>query len=274
MPQRFTNTWDDSYPPDKSAAANQLGVYLRALKTDTQQRMAVISGSQILNINPFPNFQNDVQPGSWDGVLYFETNSPQPRGSNVYQLQNPTSPTFVSVPGLLGPIRFGGLLNVTVPATTGRSFVTFVTMPAGTMTANGGRRVRVTLTMGIQPSGPIFGPLVEIVLATGINAPGVSLALGLADFRAGFTFPLTGMGYIWGGIDTPTTQVWMANNSQRGSEILGNLYLYNSINGAANEGTPVHTSFDLTQTLYFNLYVSPTLVTDVYTIELFGVEVL
>lgn len=280
MPQGFTNSWDDSQPPDATAKANQLGVYLRQLKIDTQQRMAAVSGGQITSSNPLPSFNADQQPANWVSVLYFIVNSDSiatiPFGSTVYQFQNPTSPAFAIVPGFLGPVRIGETFNNAFTGITGRTFVTWLTMPAGTMTANGGRRIRLTLTMGVQPGGPLAGPFVEIVLATGIDTPGTSLALGLADFRTGFSFPLSGTGYIWGGTDpnSPTTQVWMANNSQRGSEILGNMYLYNSVNGAANESLPVRTSFDLTQTLYFNLYIMPNLTTDLFTLHTFAVEAL
>ena len=39
----FTNTWDNNFPPD-TQAANQLGQDLRNFRTDTQERMAAMSG--------------------------------------------------------------------------------------------------------------------------------------------------------------------------------------------------------------------------------------
>jgi len=57
----FTNTWDNSQPPD-SQAANQLGLDLRTFRVDAQERTAYVSG---LDAN---------KPANWEagfaGVLY------------------------------------------------------------------------------------------------------------------------------------------------------------------------------------------------------------
>lgn len=61
----FTNTWDNTFPPD-TQAANQLGADIRNMKTDVQQRMAAISG---LDANK-PAFE-----AGFAGVLFFATDT-------------------------------------------------------------------------------------------------------------------------------------------------------------------------------------------------------
>jgi hypothetical protein len=61
----FTNTWDNTFPPD-TQAANQLGADIRNLKTDIQQRMAAISGLDASK----PAFE-----AGFAGVLYFATDT-------------------------------------------------------------------------------------------------------------------------------------------------------------------------------------------------------
>lgn len=67
----FTDTWDNTAPKD-SAAANQLGAFLRNFKTDTQQRMDAISG---LDANK-PNYVGDSQASGWNGRIFLATDSP------------------------------------------------------------------------------------------------------------------------------------------------------------------------------------------------------
>jgi hypothetical protein len=75
----FTNQYDTTFPPD-TAAANQLGKFLRDFKTDVQQRMAVISGNEAQK----PAYAQDAQPIGWNGRIFWATDS-----GNLYQFSNP-----------------------------------------------------------------------------------------------------------------------------------------------------------------------------------------
>lgn len=76
----FTNVWDDTFPAD-TQLANQLGLDLRNFRLDTQQRMAAISGLDASK----PNFAGDAQPGNWNGILFFATDT-----GKIYQFNNPS----------------------------------------------------------------------------------------------------------------------------------------------------------------------------------------
>ena len=84
----FTNTWDDAFPTD-TELANLIGANLRQLRVDTQQRMAAISGLDAAR----PNFAGDTQPNSWNGILYFATDS-----GRTWVFSNPT---WIEVTGKL-----------------------------------------------------------------------------------------------------------------------------------------------------------------------------
>jgi hypothetical protein len=76
----FTNVWDQTFPSD-TQLASQGGADLRQLRVDTQQRMAAISGLDAAK----PNFAGDAQPASWNGVLFFATDT-----GKIYQFNNPS----------------------------------------------------------------------------------------------------------------------------------------------------------------------------------------
>jgi len=76
----FTNVYDDTFPAD-TELANLIGANLRQIRLDVQQRMAVISGLDAAK----PNFAGDTQPGNWNGILFFATDS-----GKIYQFNNPT----------------------------------------------------------------------------------------------------------------------------------------------------------------------------------------
>lgn len=75
----FTNVFDITQPPD-TQLANQLGLDLRNLALNIQQRMAVISGLS----TGMPDFAADAQPANWNGVLFFATDN-----GHIYQFNNP-----------------------------------------------------------------------------------------------------------------------------------------------------------------------------------------
>jgi hypothetical protein len=66
----FTDTFDVTFPPD-TQAANQLGLDIRNLKLDLQQRMSAISGLS----TSLPNIGADAQPANWTGLLFFATDT-------------------------------------------------------------------------------------------------------------------------------------------------------------------------------------------------------
>ena len=66
----FTNTFDVTFPPD-TQAANQLGLDIRNLKLDLQQRMGATSGLS----TGLPNIGADAQPTNWTGLLFFATDT-------------------------------------------------------------------------------------------------------------------------------------------------------------------------------------------------------
>lgn len=75
MPLPFTNVWDTTVPLD-SDEVNQGASDFRTLRTDVQQRMAAISGTDAAK----PDFSADAQPTQWAGILYFATDT-----NRVYQ---------------------------------------------------------------------------------------------------------------------------------------------------------------------------------------------
>jgi hypothetical protein len=76
----FANIYDDTFPAD-TELANLIGANLRQIRLDVQQRMAVISGLDASK----PNFAGDAQPGNWNGILFFATDT-----GKFYQFNNPT----------------------------------------------------------------------------------------------------------------------------------------------------------------------------------------
>jgi hypothetical protein len=131
----FTNAWDVTQPPD-SQLANQLGLDLRNLRVDTQQRMASISGLDAAK----PNFAGDAQPGNWNGVLFFATDT-----GKIYKFVNPawvdTTNNF-----LLNNIK--KYVNIGTGVILAPSTVTLVTIPLGTVAA--GNHVRIVWDAGNQ----------------------------------------------------------------------------------------------------------------------------
>lgn len=115
----FTNIWDDTYPPD-TQLANLLGQDLRNFRTDTQQRMAAISG---LDANK-PNFGGDAQPNNWNGVLFFATDT-----GLIYQWTNPAWVNITTNFSLTSSVKRYYTAGV---ATTGTGQTVFtLTIPTG-----------------------------------------------------------------------------------------------------------------------------------------------
>jgi hypothetical protein len=68
----FSNIYDVTQPPD-TQLANLLGLDLRNLALNVQQRMAAISGT----FSAQPPIGSDAQPLNWTGLLYFCTDTGQ-----------------------------------------------------------------------------------------------------------------------------------------------------------------------------------------------------
>lgn len=256
----FTHSWDDTYPSDKSGIANQLGVYLRQLKTDTQERMAVISGFG------GGGFISDAVPSQWNGMLFFSMTGFQP---NVLQFQNPQS--FVPAPAL-GRTSYGPPLIQQRTGTTNQVELAAVAIQPGTITQTS--RIRVTVSMQAQLEAQVAG-LLDITLSDGTTTS--HLARGYVSPYAG-GLQNSGLGYLWGGFNTPTTQVWIAPDPQPMEPIvpgtlpaLGIVQFFTGPVGGVPQA--VYTSFDPSKTLVFQLFATPGSSFDTYTIFLFSVEV-
>jgi hypothetical protein len=103
----FTNVFDITTPPD-TQQANQLGLDLRNLALNLQQRMAAISGLD----GAKPNFAADAQPANWNGVLFFATDV-----GKIYQFNNPnwTDITSLLFSGTKTLVALDGSVGVTIP---------------------------------------------------------------------------------------------------------------------------------------------------------------
>jgi hypothetical protein len=185
----FTNIWDQTFPQD-SAKANQLGVFLRQFKLDMQQRMAAISGVDTAR----PAFARDLQPASWNGLLFFALDS-----GRVYRFQNPA---FIDLTLLFGPQNnffkdqrvtlFGGDTNL--------HSVSTITLPVGTLQSTS----RIRVSYFAQANFPIQNPGEATVVFNGNNI-------------SQFTIPGAGGPYgvwVWvigGNMDGQSgTQDWMS----------------------------------------------------------------
>ena len=159
----FTNIWDDTYPPD-TQFANQLGADLRNFRLDTQQRMASISG---LDANK-PNFAGDVQPVSWNGILYFATDT-----GNIYQFNNPVWTNVTSA--LTTKTNALKAVNQVVhTGTTTMDTIYTLNLPANILGVNG----RARMTFVFRPTSIAGGCVTEITFG--------GTVIGTGNFIAGW----------------------------------------------------------------------------------------
>ena len=126
----FTNIYDNTFPPD-TQLANLLGSDLRAFRLDIQQRVAAMSGLDASK----PNFAGDAQPATWNGVLFFATDT-----GKVYQFNNPSWTDVTANFGLnsSGVFRYTDIGG----STNGNNQVLFtITIPVGVLSV--GSYIRV-----------------------------------------------------------------------------------------------------------------------------------
>jgi hypothetical protein len=128
----FTNIYDNSFPPD-TQLANLLGLDLRNLRLDVQERMGAISGLDASK----PPFGTDAQPTKWNGVLFFATDT-----GNIYQWNNPAwtnvTSNFTTKSAALKAVN-----QVVHTGTTTLDTIYTLTVPANVIGVTG--RVRMTL---------------------------------------------------------------------------------------------------------------------------------
>jgi hypothetical protein len=143
----FTNLWDQTFPPD-TQLASQGGADLRQLRVDTQQRMAAISGLDAAK----PNFAGDTQPASWNGILFFATDT-----GKIYQFNNPSwtdvTATFKAPSSIIfknttqightGTVTLDTIYTATIPALTTTSILRLTTLVTPT-TVNSGFSIFTT----------------------------------------------------------------------------------------------------------------------------------
>ena len=120
----FTNIYDNTFPPD-TQLANLLGSDLRAFRLDIQQRVAAMSGLDASK----PNFAGDAQPATWNGILFFATDT-----GKIYQFNNPSwtdvTANFTSITEVLSYVDTGG-------STNGNGQTLFsISIPAGVLKIN------------------------------------------------------------------------------------------------------------------------------------------
>src|SRR3974377_2266361 len=127
----FTNLWDQKFPPDVQLA-NLGAAYLRQLRVDTQQRMAAISGLDAAK----PAFGSDAQPASWNGVLFFATDT-----GIIYQWNNP-SWTNITASFVKGNVVYKNTTPVTHTGTTTEDTI-FTSTALNPLTVNSSYRIQV-----------------------------------------------------------------------------------------------------------------------------------
>lgn len=138
----FTNVWDVTQPPD-TQPANQLGLDLRNLKTDTMQRMSAISG--LLVNRPTPETVN----ADWTGLLYFATDTRQ-----IFQWSNALAAwadvTISFTAGSIIARDFGAHAHT---GDVAEDTIYTLALIAGFLGTTGALRIRVALQSGVTSGG-------------------------------------------------------------------------------------------------------------------------
>lgn len=155
----FTNLWDQTFPLD-SQLANLLGADCRQLRVDTQQRMAAISGLDAAK----PAFGADAQPASWNGILFFATDT-----GKIYQFNNPAW-TDVTASFTKGNTIYK---NSTVVNHTGTTTLdTIYTAPIPILTTTSILRISFAWQVNVQGAGStsMIGSIAGAAFAVTINS--------------------------------------------------------------------------------------------------------
>lgn len=134
-----TNVWDITTPPD-TQLANLLGLDIRSLKLDTQQRMALLSGTFAARWNP----GTDIQPANWTGLLYFSTDTKQ-----IFQWNGAN---WIDVTNQLMSSRviFKSTAAIGHTGTISNDVIYTVPIPASILGTNGTLRITVNLQPTVQ----------------------------------------------------------------------------------------------------------------------------
>lgn len=156
----FTNSWDDTFPPD-TQAANQLGADLRNFRVDTRERMSAMSG----NDADKPNFEV-----GFAGVLWFATDT-----GKIYRWNGSS---WLDVTALIIAAVTPTSLGLAAVATSG-SFADMLNI-AGL----------VSITTEAVGGGSNSGTYVKLRLKSDSGAKYFELAIGLGTGKNGTTIPL------------------------------------------------------------------------------------
>jgi hypothetical protein len=187
----FTDTWDVTTPPD-TQLANQLGLDLRNLKLDIQQRMGAISGLS----SALPPFGSDAQPANWTGLLFFATDTGQ-----VFQWNGTT---WVDTTIAFLPTMYYS--DPTTPTVTATGVINSVTIPAAAL-ADGKQIHSVSSIQGVGASGAN--------VTYEVNGIGVAVAT-LTGTPAYVTFVLDAMtvgGYVVGALTMTAIRATLSANN-------------------------------------------------------------
>lgn len=163
FPPNFTNAWDNTQPPD-TQLANQLGQDLRALRTDTQQRLSLLSGT----LANQPANMDAIFGGAGFGMMYFATDTNQ-----VFQW---TGVAWVDITSMFSVLS-GGLGQSRVVATSNQLGLSAPSTPGA-----------VTI-YAVPATGAGLYRLKLYAVATAIGAPGgiLTAQLGWTDDQGAHT---------------------------------------------------------------------------------------
>jgi hypothetical protein len=215
----FTNVWDDTQPQD-TQLAKLLGQDLRNFRVDTQQRMAAISGLDASK----PAFGSDAQPASWNGILFFATDT-----LSIYQFNNPN---WVKVGSLAsGPVLiFSSSAQIAHTGTTSDDPIYTTTIPA-LATVNGKLRIKIGWRIQAQNNA---GPA---IMRLSIN--GVGLALASPQALNPSFLPLGVVTEVLvSNINSPGTQAVVITHAYNGSDEPGLARASVGLGGSFNTSTP------------------------------------
>jgi hypothetical protein len=197
----FTNLWDQTFPPD-TQLASQGGADLRQLRVDTQQRMAAISGLDAAK----PNFAGDTQPASWNGILFFATDT-----GKIYQFNNPSWTDVTATFKAPSPIIFKNTTQTSHTGTVTLDTIYTAAIPALTTTSI--LRVTILITPTVVNSGFTF-----LTTWNGVNCGGFSGNMATLNNTL-----IKQTAYFWNVNATNVQKVGYDDNNRRGADGTGGI---------------------------------------------------
>lgn len=146
FPPSFTNSWDNTFPPD-TQAANQLGLDLRNFRVDTQQKFTSLSGTLANRpINMEAVFGGSNVNGGF-GIIYLATDT-----SQIFQWNGATWVDITSV--MVGGRISNGVAVVTNGAN--QDGIVLTAIPANSLEVGSVIDIRGDITPGANNSWALF----------------------------------------------------------------------------------------------------------------------